>query len=216
MNISKLQKTLKVADDVRNLWKQAGGMPLSQAISDLANSMNGSIIKWALCGGLAVGVHARPRGTDDIDVIISGEDGIYPFMIRTVNSFKKTRDHAIIHKSTGVEVEVLTPEFLKINPAIIQSAINKSNLVSIGSVSIPVVNRDGLVALKLCRGSYQDMADIESIIRMDGEVDLSDYPLENKSLELMETIKNKINSSTALHSTPADSGVQTEKLENTP
>lgn len=190
MKITKLSDSLMVADDVGSLWKQSSsGMPLSKAVSDLAKSMEGASIGWALCGGLAVGVHARPRGTQDVDIILAGEDSLFPFMSKVSDKFKKTRDHAMVHKTTGVEVELLTPEFLKVKSSIIQAAISRSSLSPVGGSSIPVVSREGLVALKLCRGSYQDMADIESILK-GGMVDLTGYPLEEKELDLFKKLYN--------------------------
>ena len=189
MRVIKLEDSLRVADSVRDLTKQASGMPLSEAVSDLALLMSVTKIKWALCGGLAVGVHARPRGTDDVDLIISDESSLDVFFMRTASKFKKTRDHAMTHKLTGVEIELLTPSFIKVNPALISKAIDTALPTPVGKSLIPVVSRKGLVALKLARGDYQDITDIVAIIRTGGEVDLTDWPLSSKETELFEKTK---------------------------
>ena len=188
MKITRIAHAIGVADDVRNLTRHASGMPLSEAISDFAACLAGSDIQWALCGGIAVGVHARPRGTDDIDIILNDEASLEQ-VLRRITGFKKTRDHAVTHKRTGVEVELLTPAFINVNPAIISTAISTATRNRMGSVTIPVVTRDGLVALKLGRGNDYDRGDIKAVIRMGGDVDVSAYPLGEKELGLLKTLK---------------------------
>ena len=192
MRIISLSDSVKTADDVRNLSKQASGMPLSDAVADLASVMSKSRVGWALCGGLAVGVHARPRGTDDIDVIIASESYLDAFMTQSAGKFRKTREHAMGHKSTGVEVEILTPEFLKIPSELVAKVIETASLAGVGKSSIPVVSREGLIAMKLCRGGDYDRGDIKAIIRNGGDVDLSSWPLEQKSKELFAKIMDEL------------------------
>jgi len=46
---------------------------------------------WVVeCCGLAVGYHARPRGTDDIDIIINNEDDLEKIVSITSSLFKRT------------------------------------------------------------------------------------------------------------------------------
>jgi len=193
MRIIKLSESLKIADDVRNLTKKAQGMPLSDAVFDLANILVGTNLQWALCGGLAVGVHARPRGTDDIDIMIGSESTLDLLLLKAIQgNFKKTRDHAITHKRTGVEVELLTPEFLKVSPEVVRKAIETAIPSQIGKTTIPVISREGLVATKLFRASDYDRGDIKAVIQKGGDIDLTGWPVDEKSLVLLEKIKEEI------------------------
>ena len=189
MRIVKLSESLAIADGVRNLYKDSSGMPLSDAVHDLAEAMSSSGIPYALCGGLAVGVHARPRGTDDVDIILADESIIESFMASLYKNFRTTRAHAMVHKRTGVEVECITPQFVKIDPSIASKAIETAVVKNVGNISIPVVSREGLVAMKLCRGSDYDRGDIKAIIQTGGEVDLSSWSLPGKAKSLFEAIK---------------------------
>ena len=56
-----------------------------------------------------------------------------------------------------------------------------------------MVSREGLVALKLSRGKYIDLADIESIVTK-GMVDVSSYPLTEKQREILKKIENNLTS----------------------
>ena len=40
----------------------------------VARALDEEGVAYALVGGLAVSIHARPRATDDIDVLVAGAD----------------------------------------------------------------------------------------------------------------------------------------------
>lgn len=191
MKIKKLDKVLSVVDDVRLLTKSASGLPISESVEDLANAISNKI-RWCLCGGLAVGVHSRPRGTDDIDILLPGDNFLTYLCMISSSHFKRVSDHVISHKQTGVTVDLITPEFIHVDPLIVNMAIETSKNYVVGKVSIPVVSREGLVALKLSRGEYQDLADIESIIKSGGKVNVSDYPLSIDQMRTLQKIEEKI------------------------
>ena len=198
MKILKIDKAVGVADDVlllsrrmRGLSKVASSQPLHQALKDLAVLLNAHI-KWALCGGLAVGVHAKPRGTQDVDIVIENDGAIEEVVKLSQSIFKHNRFHALTHKQLGVEVDLVTPEFVKIAPSIVSTAIDTAVIRSLGGVQVPTVTQEGLIALKLGRGSTQDIADVESVVRVRGNIDLSQYNLGEKEKKLFEEIKNKI------------------------
>ena len=133
--------------------------------------------KWMLIGGILVGYYVRPRTTTDVDVIFMEEDEIP----KTVNNFKRTRNHAFQHEHTHVEVEVLTPEYLKIPKEIVNHAFETSILSD--GIRIPSV--EGLIALKICRASFQDLADIQNICEQH-DINLIDWPLPQDKLEYVE------------------------------
>lgn len=188
MNLLRLDDSLAVADDVRLLVVAAAGMPLTEAVSDLAGMLSGKDVQWALCGGLAVGVHARPRGTNDVDIMVPDEMTVDRIVMLLNEKFRRTRDHAVTHRRSGVEVEILSPEFLNVDSAISKAVISSASHSQVGKSSIPVVTRAGLVASKLGRSSRQDLADIEAVIRMGGPVDLSGYPLEDEQMDVYRGI----------------------------
>jgi len=187
----KLDKVLLVADDVRMLFKEASGLPISDTVKDLGKLL-GNKIQWGLCGGLAVGVYARPRGTDDVDIVLSNESVLTYVYALLSPSFRRAQDHLMVHKRTGVAVDLVTPEFVKIDPEIVTQALATTNKESYGEISIPVVSKEGLVAMKLNRGKYLDLADIESIVKAGGNLDMSKFPLTENQRKVLEKIQNDV------------------------
>lgn len=187
MKLDGLHEAVRAADEVRSLTEGSSNV-LRVALSDLASCLKGSI-KWALMGGLAVGFRARPRGTQDIDVYLIGESDIDQIVALTRGKFKRHRPHALQHLSSGVEVELLTPEFLGHDPSLVSKVISTATVEDLGGVEVPVVSRGGLVAAKLNRLSRQDAADIEAIVKAGGPVDLSEYPIDQKKLAAYKQIE---------------------------
>lgn len=191
MKISKLTKTLRIADDVRLLTKIGSGLPLSTTIEDLSKLLSNKA-QWCLCGGLAVGYHSRPRGTDDIDILLENDNILSYVFGLTSSRFKKISDHMISHIKTGVTIDLITPKFINADSIVVNKAIQTAQPTSIGKTSIPVITREGLVALKLNRGNLQDQADIEAIIRSGGRIDISSYPLTDKQILMLKNIESII------------------------
>ena len=181
-------KLSQLLEDVRqiNLLTESKGQ-FNVVLRDLAQ-LGG---EWVLAGGLAVGYHTKPRGTQDVDIFFSDEEALATLKNHLGGSFRQTRPHALEHKATGIEVETLTPEFLKISPQIVAMAIKTAE----DRKGVSVVSREGLVALKLQRAENKDKGDIEAIIAAGGSVDLSNYGLTKKQLklynELERIVKNR-------------------------
>ena len=193
MKLDNLHESIKIADEVRSL-SEGTGNALRVALTDLASCL-GNRVKWALIGGLAVGFHARPRGTQDIDIYLIGDDAIDQIAALTRDRFKKHRAHALQHLASGVEVELLTPEFLGLDLGLVSKVIATATVEDLGGIEVPVISRDGLVAAKLNRLSRQDAADIEAVIRAGGPVDLSQYPLDDKKLAAYKQIEADVSGS---------------------
>ena len=200
MKIIQIDKSIGIADDVlllsqrmRGLNKLASNQPLHETLKDLAVLLNGHV-KWALCGGLAVGVRAKPRGTEDVDIVIENDLTINTVVKLSQSIFKHNRAHALVHKKLGVEVDLVTPEFIKVDTSIVLTAIDTATIANLGGISVPTITQEGLIALKLGRGSTQDIADVESVIRTGENIDLSQYKLGEKEKKFFEEIKNRVNS----------------------
>lgn len=164
MKLHDLYDTVHIADSIRTLTEGANDA-LHQTLAALSKCLGQT--GWALIGGLAVGFHARPRGTQDIDIIATSDTEIAQIAAKCQTAFKQTRKHALAHLITGVEVEIVTPEFVK-DPNIIPAL--QSRTIQNG---VPIVSAEALIALKLGRASLGDQSDIESILRVNPDIDLS-------------------------------------------
>jgi hypothetical protein len=169
-------------EEVRLLVEGRGG-PLGIALMEFTRLIN-SKIKWALGGGLAVSVYSEPRATQDIDIFLGGEQDLQRIIPLVNKSFRLIRPHALRHKKLGIEIELLTPEFLKIQSDSIRRVLD----VALSYEGIPILSKEGLIYLKLKAGRHQDLADIEKLLES-GPVDLSIFPLNDKEQQLLASCK---------------------------
>ena len=153
-----------------------------QALRDFAASKIGGVV----IGGLSIGVHARPRTTMDVDVLFL----CLPVDIRSkvLDKFKMRRDHALTHKATGVEVEVLDARFLNLPDQLVNMVIDTAHHDPIGLL---VASVEGIIALKLQRGTPQDRADIFALISAQGVRDMSEWPLKGQQMDDYRRIVNE-------------------------
>jgi hypothetical protein len=126
-------------------------------------------IDYALCGGLAMAVHAMPRATVDIDLLIERQE--LPRVKRIAADLGYTFEAAPI-SFRGGDVEIRPVS--KIDPASGDTLMLDLLLVTSATEpawqtrqaliweqgTVRVVSREGLIALKSLRGSGQDRDDI--------------------------------------------------------
>lgn len=126
-------------------------------------------VEFAVCGGLAFAIHARPRATIDVDLIlpieeverakqVAREQGYRieagPFVIR--------REVIEIHRLSKPDPEtgdLLSLDLLVVTPALTPVWKTRER-VSWEHGTVPVVSRAGLVTMKRLRASGQDLDDI--------------------------------------------------------
>ena len=192
MKLRSLWETVVAADSVRALTESGPHLSLLNALSDFASGVEG--VDWALIGGLAVGFRARPRGTQDIDVLIAGDREIDLIVGRLQPTFKQIRPHTLEHKPTGVEIELITPELVNMDPKLFQTVLDCTTLEDMKGQQIPVATAESLIALKLGRGNRRDLGDIEDIIRQHGPLDMSKYALPSKKLSIYNEIVREMES----------------------
>jgi len=145
-------------------------MDLLIELKNIVEAFDKNKIDYALCGGLALAVYARPRATLDIDIMVEPElldkikqiVGALGFDIpATPMSFKG--GDIQIHRMTKINSESgehLVLDLLLITPKIKISWDSKI-LVSWEGGTLKVLSPKGLIMLKSLRKSGQDIDDIE-------------------------------------------------------
>ncbi len=129
-------------------------------------------IDYALCGGMAMAVHGRPRMTIDIDMLIPAESLERVMAIATELGYK-IRGKDMSFANGAVEIrrvskidpesgDLLSLDLLLVTPQIrmVWDARVESEWED-GTLS--VVSRAGLIALKQLRRSGQDLDDIKAL-----------------------------------------------------
>jgi hypothetical protein len=152
-------------DGTRSLFESAMMPELIAALRDWQRANTGG----TLIGGMGLSYHVRPRMTQDLDFLFMSEDDVPD----QVSGFTRTRPHAFQHVLTHVEVEIITPEFVKVPASVVRQAI----VTATESNGIRIASAAGLVALKLFRLSVQDKADIVALIKSGRVSDLTTFAL---------------------------------------
>jgi hypothetical protein len=171
-------------DGFRTLYESIIYPEVEETLNDWKKYNNNDCV---LIGGLAYSYYLKPRPTQDIDLIFLSEEDIP----ETVYKFKRTRPHGFKHTKTHVEVEVLSPNFLKKSEKLFKKVFNDANFIDGIKVASPI----SLIALKLARFKKQDQSDIDELIkyckRSNIKLDFSGYDLSNIEEERLNKSLNE-------------------------
>lgn len=132
-------------------------------------------VDYALCGGLALAIHKRPRYTDDIDLLVPREELDRARVAARNSGFDipagpmvfglaqgQRREIARISKLDPDTNELLTLDLLVVEPEL-QSVWDSRVLAGFRGRDIIVVSRQGLVTMKRIAGRDQDLVDIKAL-----------------------------------------------------
>ena len=128
-------------------------------------------VPYAICGGIAMSIHARPRATIDSDLlappaaVTSIADALFPrgFVRREPASTLLAGGEVVLHpisKIVAGDPEVLLLDVIEVRPGATERAWQTRIDTECEGRSVTVVSRAGLIGLKRLRGSLQDIADI--------------------------------------------------------
>jgi len=185
-----LMESLSIVNSLAMLTEDIGESALVRTFVDFIDIV-GDEVSWALGGGLALGFRSRPRATLDIDIFLLSEDDADKVKTLLSKKFNLERGFRVVHKDTGVTLDLLTAETLGFDDEIATLAIDRAIVEKILGRSIKVMSSDGLVALKLQRGRFKDQGDIESLLEANGKIDISMYPLKDYQVKLYDDIVSK-------------------------
>jgi hypothetical protein len=146
------------------------GLDLFAELTALANALEAAALPYALCGGLAVGVHGAPRATKDVDLLVAPEDLVAVKEVARALGFV-LEALPMRFKSSGVEMhrlsKIVEGHLLSLDLLIADEALrpvfeDRQQLTYEGG-RIWVVSRRGLVSMKVAAGRSQDVYDLERL-----------------------------------------------------
>jgi hypothetical protein len=139
---------------------------------ELLELFNAHSVKYLVVGGHAVGIHAEPRGTKDLDIFIKADPENSLAVFRALTEF-------------GAPIAGMTAEDFNDKPtSVFQMGVPPSRIdilqgiegvnfdeawpervdeILAGQVLAHVISRDDLIKNKLAVGRHQDLADVEKI-----------------------------------------------------
>ncbi len=129
-------------------------------------------IDYALCGGMAMGVHGRARTTIDIDLLILSDslDKVYA-LAKTLGYNVRGKEMSFANGAVEIrrvskidpeDGELLSLDLLLVTPPIV-AAWDSRIIAEWEGGKLSVVSVSGLIALKQLRRSNQDLADISAL-----------------------------------------------------
>ena len=147
-------------------------LDITEELRALAAKLDEQNIEYALCGGMAMAVHNRPRFTIDIDLLIQ-EESLTGAMNVAESLGYNIRGKDLSFANGAVEIrrlskidpdagDLLTVDFLLVTPQIREAWDSRVESEWEGG-TFSVVSRTGLIALKQFRRSGQDLDDIKAL-----------------------------------------------------
>lgn len=124
-------------------------------------------VRFVLLGGYAVGVHAKPRATKDLDLLVSGADDNLKLVADALAAFGAPA--AVIDAArTMAPTEIVYLGAPPVRIDILRRAdgldtertIDRAVRIAVGELSIPVISREDLIVNKRAAGRPQDLADV--------------------------------------------------------
>lgn len=130
-------------------------------------------VEFVIVGGYAVSVHARPRATKDLDLLVAGEPANLARLAEALDAFGApanvvgaarvaSSDDVIFFGVAPLRVDIMTSA----DGIETRGAIERAIFVPLGALSIPVVSLDDLITNKRASGRARDLADVEELERV--------------------------------------------------
>src|SRR4029077_12469492 len=138
----------------------------------IRNALSERGIEFAVCGGMAMAIHGFVRATVDLDLLARPEDvDVIKEAVASLGYIIEAESASRVDQTNG---DTMTLDLLVVNAQ--SSHVWKSRqLVNWRDKPLPVVSREGLIALKRVRRGSYDLADIDRLPIE--EIDASDHAI---------------------------------------
>jgi hypothetical protein len=142
---------------------------LAEELDSIRNVLSERGIEFAVCGGMAMAIHGFVRATVDLDLLVKPED--VDVIEETVASLGYIIEPQRLSKIDPIDGDAMTLDLFLVTSES-RKAWESRQVISWCKKPLPVVSRDGLIALKRLRASAYDLVDIDRLPIE--EVDASD------------------------------------------
>jgi len=151
---------------------------LFEEFRTVVGALGAARVPYAICGGIAMSIHAHPRATIDIDLLAPADavvkivDVLLPhgFVRRERTPTRLAEGEVVMHRLTKIvpaDPDVLVLDVIEVRPGATEGAWQTRTSTEWEGHPVTVVSRAGLVGLKRLRGSPQDIADITLLERQE-------------------------------------------------
>jgi len=153
---------------------------LIETLKDICLCFKEADIRFCLVGGLAVAILAKPRSTEDIDLLVLLQEENRKqleiilrdkFKVAKVNEVMHFKNAAIwrvlLHNPSADDKGFLIVDFIFADNDIYRDAIKNRIQITVDDVEIPVAAPEDLIKIKQLANRPQDLIDIE-MLRKEG------------------------------------------------
>jgi predicted nucleotidyltransferase len=151
-------------------------MQFPRDLVEMLSAFEDAGVRYLVVGGHAVGVHARPRSTKDLDVWLDPDqanvgracDALLSFgvPVAIADALRTARQDEIVWMG---RVPARVDFLLTIPGATFDPAWKRRVTVVVDGVAISVIGRDDLLANKRAVGRPQDLRDVRALERAGGK-----------------------------------------------
>ena len=136
------------------------------------DALDRSSVDYALCGGLALGLHGHPRATMDIDVLVRPERVADALAAVSTIGFDIPARKIIFGLAQGLHREVskldpATNDLLSLDFLVVGTELEPvwaaRQTFDVGGRRMVVVSREGLATMKKIAGRPQDLVDLANL-----------------------------------------------------
>ena len=138
---------------------------------DLLSAFHAHGVRFIIVGGHAVNIYTEPRYTNDLDVLVSGDEANGRAVYRSLAAFGAplagvTAEDFINKPSQFFQVGVppARVDVLQSIPAVsFGDAWTNATLVRVGELQMRFLSREDLLRNKVAAGRAKDLADVEQL-----------------------------------------------------
>jgi len=174
--------SLRLANDVnrgdRTLAESTLHMHLFKVLQSLVNGTNSEC--YVLTGELAVSFYAKPRYTEKIDLLFATATD-FPSQ---VVGLTRVNDRTFQHDESRVMIEMFSPASLELDGEL----AHKIFATSVQHAGLFIASPEGLIALRLRRQSYSDLASIAALL-IRRTIDMSAWQLSPRELAALARVE---------------------------
>ena len=145
---------------------------ISDVLFDVQTFLGERGIDWYVFGAQAVVVYGRPRQTADVDVTIDVsfdaiselaadlEKSGFTLLVEDIETFaQRTRVIPLVHTSSEMPVDMILA-----GPGLEQEFIKRAIVFDVGTIQVPFISPEDLLAIKILAGRPKDLDDVRGIL----------------------------------------------------
>lgn len=132
-------------------------------------------LKFAIAGGFARSIHASPRATGDVDIVVKDLNATKDALQTAGFHFKETLDYQkpsrliLKYEYQGRELDIID---YKKYPQFVEFLLQTTSIKTLFKSSYPFLGLEGLIVTKLCSFRYKDKADLVDLIELKPDLNI--------------------------------------------